>query len=165
MAIDLIPCDLLWLGRGGVFGGGAGRRGGGVFGAGRGGRGRAGSRGGELFYGDGDEVGGDVGDHHVLAARCHFGVPVGVPLGRHPFRFGRGGALVARGNKWKSERLAVGTTLEVCPHSLLWHGSVQCTILIFVFQGRRGGGGDERRGHRDGIWGQSGSRWLGALAL
>lgn len=93
---------LLWLGRGGVFRGGAGRRsggggrggGGGLLGAGRGGGG-AGGWGGELFDGDGDQVGGDVSDHHVLAAGRHLRMPVGVSLGRHPFGFGgRGRGLV-----------------------------------------------------------------------
>lgn len=99
MANDFLSSDLLWLGWRGVIRGGAGGRGGGVFGA-SGGRGRAGGRGGELLYGDGDEVGGDVSDHHILAARRHLRVPVGVSLGGHPFRrgFGGGRALVPRGD-------------------------------------------------------------------
>lgn len=70
---------ILWLGWRRAVDRGAGGRGGGVFRACRG-RGV----GWELLDGDGDEVGGDIGDHHVLAARGHFRVPVGVSLGRHP---------------------------------------------------------------------------------
>lgn len=36
--------------------------------------------GGELFNGDGEEVGGDVSDHHVFTAGRHLRVPVGVSL-------------------------------------------------------------------------------------
>lgn len=38
----------------------------------------------KLLDGDGDEVGGDVCDHHVLAAGGHFRVPAGVSLSRNP---------------------------------------------------------------------------------
>ena len=134
MAIDFITSDLLWLGWRGVIRGGAGGRGGGVFGAG-GGRGRAGGRGGELFYGDGDKVGGDVSDHHIFAARCHFRVPVRVSLCRHPFGFGGGSALIPRGDSRRGGRqLAFHPALARIFPAFVWgHRTVQGAFLPLVF--------------------------------
>ena len=168
MAIDFITSALLWLGWGGVVGGGRRGRGGGIFGAGRGG-GRAGGRGGELFYCDGDKVGSDIGDHNILAAWRHFGVPVRVSLGRHPLGFGGGRALVpgwdggCGGGRWAFS-LALA---RIFPGSLWGLHSVQGTTLLVVFQGRRGWGGEEggRWQHWVCIRGRGGSGWLGALPL
>lgn len=84
---------------------------------------------GELLYGDGDEVGGDVGDHHVLAARRHFGVPVGVSLSRHLFGLGRGGALVPGA----SGQLALRPTLaRAFPAFLCRDRTVHTLLPVFI---------------------------------
>lgn len=116
--------DLLWLGWRGAVDASAGGRGGGVFRASRG-RGV----GWELFDGDGDEVGGDVSHHHVLAARRHFGVPVGVSLSRHSFGFPRGGAAWVPGG---GHQLTLRSELmRIFPAFLRGGGTVQDTLLLF----------------------------------
>lgn len=113
--------DFLWLGWRGVIRGGAGGRGGGIFRV-SGGRGR----GGELFYGDSDKVGGDISDHHILAARRHFWVPVGVSLSWHPFGFGRGRALIPRADGQLAFRPALA---RIFPAFLWGDRTVQDTLL------------------------------------
>lgn len=82
----------------------------------------------ELLDGDGDEVGGDVCDHHVLAAGGHFGVPVGVSFSRDPFWFGWGAALLPGGD----DRRTLGSELvRIFPAFLRGGGRVQDTLLLF----------------------------------
>lgn len=83
----------------------------------------------ELLDGDGDEVGGDVRDHHVLAAGCHFGVPVGVSFGRDPFGFGWGAALVPGGGYRR--RTLRSELIRSFPAFLRGRGRVQDTLLLF----------------------------------
>lgn len=98
------PLVFLWLGRGGLFSGVARDGWGGVFGGGSGGGGWAGGVGGELLYCDREQVGGDIGDHHILAARCHLRSPVRVALGGDPLGLtGRGGE--GWGGRWEGGRL------------------------------------------------------------
>lgn len=82
----------------------------------------------ELLDGDGDEVGGDVCDHHVRAARRHFRVPVGVSFGRHPFGLGGGAALLPGANG----RLALcSERVRISPAFLRGRGRVRDTRLLF----------------------------------
>lgn len=82
----------------------------------------------ELLDGDGDEVGGDVCDHHVLAAGGHFGVPVGVSFSRDPFRFGWGAAQVPGGDCRRTLRSEL---MGIFPAFLRGRGRVQDTLLLF----------------------------------
>lgn len=80
MAINCTASEFLWLRCRGIIRGGVGGRGGGIFWDSR-----RRCRGRKLFYGDSDKVGGDVGHHYILAAWCHFRVPVRVSFCWHPF--------------------------------------------------------------------------------